>query len=354
MAGVSGIEIRTAVAKANMWGTAVAVGVGDGIMTLPQTIKKDFSLDIDDSQGNAWVKDGTPGPIKAEGGIPGYLRYDSLDLLLAMFMGASAGAPAQQGATIAYAQILKWAEKLDGLFVTLAKDMKNYILEVPSLKITGITIKGEVGAKPLQITFDGIGINKIVDSDVNTLVSFSTDVTWPEVMNRVKFSEGIFRLNTQSGAALGEDDIIYPSSFELTAKRKMSGVYDGQYRTTGTSPQDLIDEPSNDGFPEASLKLEFPRHTSATYLTALNADTRMKMDMFFTGALIADPYYRQFGIQLPHLQLKNDDPTDEAGRIKEPLEFAVYGAVAAPEGMAGITDPFWISVINQQSQDMLA
>jgi hypothetical protein len=78
------------------------------------------------------------------------------------------------------------------------------------------------------------------------------------------------------------------------------------------------------------------------------------MDMTFTGGLIASTYYRTFKLQFPHLQLMNDDPADEAGVIKEPLEFTVHGAVAAPTGMTGITDPFWITGINQRSTDPLA
>ena len=353
MAGVAGIEIRTAVAKANDWGTAVAVGVGDGILTLPQTIKKDAPVDVDDSLGNFWIKDGLLGAIKVEGAMPAYLRYDSLDMLIALFMGDSAGSPVQQGGSIAYAQTFKWAESLSGLFCTIARDMKNYILEIPSAKIAGMSIKGEIG-KALQISFDVIGINKVADSVINTLTGFNSDVTWPELMNRVKFSEGVFRINAQSGDALDSGDTIYPSSFELTAKRKMSGVYDGQYTfVSGSNIQDLIDEPQNDGLPDISLKLTFPRHTSSTYLTILQGDTRQKMDITFTGALIVDPYYRQFKLELPHLQLKNDDPADAQGRIDEPLEFAVHGASSAPNGMTGITDPFWVSVVNKQKQDML-
>ncbi len=350
--GVAGVELKAAFKKAAAWGTAVACGAGNGIMVLPTAIKKDMSVEVDDSVGTFFSKDGNLGTIKVEGTIPAYVRYDSLDVLLAMFMGV-AGAPVQQGATIAYSYTYKWKADTDGFFGTFAKYMKNYIEEHPSMKIAGITIKGEVG-KPIQVIFDVISDNKIINSTTNTLATFA-NVTYSEQANRALYSQGIFRMNTQSGAALADGDKVYPASFELTAKRKLKGEYTGGYKyTSGSNVQELIDEPTNDGPPEIRLKLTFPRHTGTTYLAILGGDTRQKMDITFTGGLIASTYYRKFMLQFPHLQLMNDDPADEAGIIKEPLEFVVHGAVAAPTGMTGITDPFWITGINQRTTDPLA
>lgn len=351
MAGVAGVEIDAALKKAGTWNTAVAVGANDGILILPTSLKRDATVEIDDSLGTFISTDGQPGPVKVEGDIPMYLRYDSCDVLLAMFMGV-AGAPVIQGATAAYAYTYKWLENLDGKFVSFVKNMKNYIEEYPSLKVTGFTLKGEVG-KPLQIIFHVIGVNKVIDSAINTLATFN-NVTFFELQNRVRMSEGVFRINDNSGAALSGTDQIYPSSIELSSKRKLKGEYTGQYKTSGVNIQDLIDEPTNDGQPELRLKLTFPRHTGTTNLLALGSDTRKKMDMTFTGGLIASTYYRKILCQLPHLQLMNVDPTDEQGVIKEPLEFIVHKAVTAPTGMTGITDPFWISGINRRTTDPLA
>lgn len=353
MSGIAGVEIRAAVKKAGSWNTAAACGANDGILILPSNIKKDASVDVDDSLGTYFSKDGLLGPIKVEGDISAYLRYDGLDVLMAMFMGI-AGAPTQQGGTAAYSYTHKWATDTDGKFVTFCKNVKHSIEEFVTAKITGITIKGEVGAKALQVIFNISCSNKKMDSSVNTLVTFN-NVTYFEQANRVKFSEGVFRMNDQSAAALADSNKIYPSSFELTAKRKLEGVYDGQYRhISGSNVQDLIDEPTNNGQPEIKLKLTFPRYTSATYFSTLGVDTRKKMDIVFTGANISASYNRQFKIEFPHLQMTNQDPADEQGIIKEAIEFVVHGAVTAPTGMTGLTDPFWISGINRRSTDPLA
>jgi hypothetical protein len=351
MGGVAGVELKAAIKKAATWGTAVVAGANNGFMFLPTSIKKDAGVEVDDSLGTYVSKDGTPGAIKVEGDIPGYLRYDGLDLFFALFLGV-AGAPVQQGATTAYAYTYKWLNSIDGLFATYVKHMKNYIEEHPSLKIVGFTLKGEVG-KALQLSFKTISQNKVIDSVLNTTTTFN-NVTVYEAANRVRFSEGVFRMNDQSAIALASPtDLIHPSSFELSAMRKLKGVY-GTYKTTGTNAQDLIDEPTNDGPPEIKLKLTFPRHTNTTYLAALGADTRKKMDIVFTGGLIASTFYRTFMLQLPHLQMLNDDPADAAGIITEPIEFLVHGASAAPAGMTGIIDPFWLSGTNRLATDPLA
>jgi len=349
MSGVAGSELKFAIKKAAAWGTAVACGALNGFLALATSVKRDADVDIDDSLGQFWAKDGTPGAVKVDGDIPAYLRYDGLDLLLALFMG-TAGAPAQQGATTAYAYTYDLADNTDGLFATFAKHLKNYVAEVPSLKVAGITIKGEQG-KPLQLIVKTIGDNVVYDG-TNDATTFN-NVTIAEVANRIQFAQGVFRMNDQSDIALAAGDQIGPNSFELTAMRKLTGTY-GSFVTGGANSQDLIDEPVNDGLPEVTLKLQFPKHTGKTRLTDLGSDTRKKMDITFTGGLIAATYYRTFKIELPHLQMKSVDVVDEVGIIKEPVEFLVHAASSAPAGMAGITNPFRISGINQLATDPLA
>lgn len=352
----TGVIQRLAVRKASAWGTALAVGVGHELSFLSGQAKRSASVETDNSRGLAFSKDGTPGPVICSPSYNHNLRYEGLDILLACLMGI-AGAPAIQGATAAYKNIYKWNTDVYGIFVTLAKLMGSgtYIEEVPTAKISGLTITGEVGAKPLQLAVETIGINSVPGSAVNTLGTFAS-VTMPTGgdINPCMFSHLAFRMNDASGAALGVGDIINPSKFTLSLKRKLKGEYTGAYRTTGANIQDLIDEPTNDGFPELKLTLEFPVHTANTYLTALGSDTRKKMDITATGALIASTYYYQHLWQMPHLQLITADPTDDNGRIKQPLEFLIHGASAAPTGMTGITDPLWWTVINKRTTDPLA
>ncbi|WP_027715822.1 phage tail tube protein [Desulfuromonas sp. TF] len=351
MNGISGAEIRAAFVRAVAWGQAVACGAGHGLLILPTSIRKDSGVESDDSLGTYHSSDGDPGAITVEGDLPLYLRYDGLDPLLALVCGI-AGAPVQQGADPAYAYKYRPAKDIKGYFGTFAKDMKNYVEEIPSAKLAGFTLRGDAGGK-LQLVLKVIGINKITVSGVNTPATF-VNVTIPEVANPVRFAHGVFRMNDRDAVALAAGDKIYPSSFEFSYMRKLAGVHTGEYRTAEPNVQELIDEPLNDGAPEVRLKLQFPRHSSNAFLLDLANDKRKKFDAVFTGATIgATAHKRTFSLSLPHLQPLNDDPADERGIIKEPLEYLVHAAEVAPAGF-DFTEPFEIGGINQNAADPLA
>lgn len=355
MAGVAGVDLIYAAKKGVTWGTAVACGALNGFLSRPSGIKEASDVEVDDSLGLYFSGDGARGAITCNGDIPAYLRYAGMELLLAMAMG-TAGVPVLHAAgTLSKDYVYKPAKNLDGLFVTFVKHMKNYIAEVPSLKITGFTIKGEVG-KPLELVLETAGcfINDNTSTGINTLTT-ANNITVAETGNRVLFSQCVFRMNDQSAIALAVGDKIYPSSFELSFKRKVTGVYGAL--TTGptvVTQRDVIDEPTNDGMPEISLKLGFPRHTNTTMLNSFGADTRKKLDIIATGAIIEGAIPYLFTLQFPHLQIKNIDIVDEQGIIKEPVEFVCHSAAAAPAGMTGITDPFWISGTNKFATNPLA
>lgn len=57
---------------------------------------------------------------------------------------------------------------------------------------------------------------------------------------------------------------------------------------------------------------------------------------------------------MPHLQYSKVPITDAQGIIQEPVEFICHSAAAAPDGMTGITDPFWFSGTNTRSTNPLA
>ena len=351
MIGLAGMEIRAAMRKSFAWGTAVKCGAGDGILILPSVIWQEMIGEVDDLAGSYYPKNCDLGAVKVNGDISMYLRYDRCDLPLALAMG-TAGMRVRQGTGGAYSCVYRPATDTDGLFATFAQHMKSYILEVPSLKITGFTIRGEAG-KALVLTLSVTGIDRVHDSVENTMTSFA-DVTHTETVNRVRFSQGIFRMNAAWAEPLTSAHRVFPSSFEFSFQRKLRGEFTGGYlSTSGGASRDLIDEPTNDGPPSINLKLGFPRHTSETYLAILGGDVRQKMDITFTGAPIGGRCDRTFILSFPHLQLINDNPADEEGIIKEPLEFMVLAPETPPPGMREMTDPFQVAATNQRPTDPL-
>lgn len=349
MASVAGVEMKYALKKGSAWGTPVACGAGDGLLLLPTGVKQgDAALEVDDSQGLFWSQDGTPGPIKVDGDLSGYLRYDGLDRILAAIMG-TAGVPSlHAGGAISYDYAYTLASHVDGIFWTFARHWKNYVEEVRSLKIAELTIKGERG-KPLQFSAKCIG-DAVAQDGTNTTTTFN-NVTIGETAHRMHMAQGVFRMNDQGGAGLGSGDIIYPSSFEVTIKRNLAGVYSGQFTQNS---RDVIDEPTNNGLPEVSVKLQFPRHSAKTRLTELGADTRKKLDITFTGGIIEGAIPRLFKLEFPNLQIRSVDIVDEAGIIKEPLDLVAHGCSTAPTGMSGITVPVKMSGTNKLASNPLA
>ncbi len=352
MPGVSGVEMKYALKKGATWGTAVAAGAGDGLLLLPTGIKTgNAAIEVDDSQGLFWSQDGTPGQVDVNGDLSGYLRYDGCDLLLALFMGLAGTPTLHDGGAASYDYEYALEDNVDGLFATFVRHWKNYVEEVRSLKVVGLTLSGERG-KPLSLVANCVGDHSVRDG-VNDDTTFAS-VTIAETENRVHFAQGVFRMNGRDDIALAAGDAIYPNSFELTATRNLQGVASGQLTTGGSAPRDVIDEPVNNGLPEVRLKLGFPYHTGKTRLDELDVDTRKKLDMTFTGAVIEGAIARQIKLEFPHLQYDSVDVVDEAGIIKEPVEFICHGVPTAPAGMTGLTTPFRISGVNQRSTDPLA
>jgi len=83
----TGSEIKFAAKKAAAWATPVAVGANNGFLIRPSTFKRARSTSVDDSLGLGWPADIDLGEIKVDGNIVGYMRFDSLDLMIAMAMG---------------------------------------------------------------------------------------------------------------------------------------------------------------------------------------------------------------------------------------------------------------------------
>lgn len=351
--GLTGNEIVYGLKKGTIWGTAVACGATDGFMALPVNMEPDNALIVDDSLGQFFSTDATPGETKLEPTIPGYLRYNDEVVLsmLAAFMG-TAGVPATHAAgTLSKDHVLKIAKNVDGLFFTLAAKIgTGFVEEIPSWKIAKVVLTFETG-KPIQFAFSGPGIDLVADSTTNTLTTFNS-VTILETANRAYMGQVVARINDQAGSALAVGDKIGASKIVLTLERKLTGVY-GMYVDSGAG-RDLIDEPTNDGMFTASVSITLPRLKDNTGRLKMKGNTARKMDIVCTGPIIEGAIPYLINIQLPHLKPKKNSNQHKQGIIDNTWDFEVLGATAAPAGMTGITDPCWISLTNKITTDLLA
>ena len=344
----TGREAKAAFKKAATWGTAVAVSAEDLFLFTSEKITRSIENLPDDSAGRPFTADRDPGLVTCAGDLSAYLRYQGLEVLLAMAMG-QAGTPSLEGeSSSAYRHQLRLAADTDGLFGTLAVYKGVSVHEYPSCKVDGFTISGEAG-QPLNITFNLIcdDLNLNTTEGTNTAAAMAA-LTLPAPGNRILFRQGTFLLNDATAAALSDNDRIHPSRFSLTFKRGL----EGDYLAGGN---DRIAEPIGAGFPEVSLELEFPTYTSDTYLHDLGSDTRKKMKISFQGQEIETGYPYRLEIMIPHLVITNAEAAvDKAGKIAHPISALCLATTSERPGMSDITAPFAIDLVNTRSTDPLA
>ncbi len=349
MAGAVGREIVAAFKKYGTWRTVSgAPGAGDGLLirSLSGQARQPQYFPSDEA-GLDFVKRhdrGAVPPISTDLSV--YPRYEGLAVLFALAMGI-AGAPIQTSGGLAYYNTYQLATRLDGLFGSLfvKKAIETpKVWEYTSVKVVGFTLTSEAG-KPADLLLHLVANDVVIDSPVSL-----ASVTLPTLGNRIMGQEGTTRLNAQSGSALASGDIVQPNKWVLTYKRPVDTVHveDGN---------DTIIEPVETGFPALTLTMDFPRYNDANhpFFANLGANTPMKGDITFLGALIetSNPY--TFRLRFPHLVLSNAQAAISGpGIIPVPLQFEVDGAESAPSGMSGLVKPFDVFVQNRRSSDPLA
>ena len=412
---LTGREILVGLKKATTWRTAVACGANDGILILSESFKQNIEHLDDDSAGLAFIQRTDQGKITAGGPLEAYMRYEGLDVLLALIMG-TAGTPSEPNVlyTTLRSNSYVMADNLSGLFATLAMLKKSdKVFEYPSVKFHQFSLSGEMNA-PVKLSAQGIANLLELGSTTNTAAT-SANITYPDKGNRIIFNSNThFWLNDESGDALDSDDAIYPNSFELSFNRPMEADL--------VAGNEDVDEPVGEGFPEITLTLNFPRYNDANdqFFTDWEAFTRKKMEIYFRGTAFTAPeapsdwsadhaysaedcvkptvlnglwyvcttagtshaeteptwpttvgetvsdgtavwtcmedvYYYEFKLSLPNLKVIDPDAAISGpGKIPVSLSFKVLATDSAPTGMTGITKPFQIDVQNTRTTDPLA
>ncbi len=341
-----GKELKAAFKKAATWGQAVAVGADDLLLITKEGITYSREQLTDDSAGQAFLQTSDQGLVTCAGDLTAYLRYQGLEVLLALCLG-QAGAPARQGETAAYRHELRAAASAAGLFGTLVFHKGAGAHEYPSCKVDGFTLEGEAG-QPVTAIFNLVCDQMVINTTggVNPAAQVAA-LADPTPLNRVLFRQAEIRLNDFAGAALSASDAIAPNRFSLSFKRGQKGDH-----LAGGG--DRIAEPLAEGFPEVSLTLEFPTYTSDIYLSALGSDLRKKASLVFTGASIAEGQNYRLEILLPHLALSNvEAAVDGAGKIKHPITATCLAAATPPAGMTGLTGPLALNLVNARASDPL-
>ena len=309
------------------WGSgAIALGANNGIRILSESVTPTIEVLPDDSLGVGAVRQkGDTVSQQVAGSFPTYLKYDGLEAVLLMCFGHARSAPVKKGtAPQAYLNEFTWKDSVDGYYATFAVDKQVAIHEIDSVKIGSFTIAGDAGGR-VMLTVELIGRKFSNSSSVNATLS---SVTEPTPRKYVLYSEGKFRMNLQSAAALANADNFYPSAFEVTFSRNMDGIL---------TSSGYFDEPTETDFTGITGSFTLPKYESTTHENNFIAGNVMKADIRFkAGSINTGNYYYQFCLFIPQLQITEAArEVGNAGRIAAPLSWEATKANTAPAGMTG-------------------
>lgn len=350
MSGVTGRSMRMAFAKfgANSWGVAASVTKGlyfesdGGLQFKPAQI-------TDNAFGQAYQGPADPGLVEAPAlSFVGRDRYDDFQYIWeALAMGSPSAvtiSTSASGQTTSWKHVFDLATAIDGLGLTIAIDRSLYVEELTSVKVHGFEFtQADNGA--MNMTYRVTGSKPTDISSVNIATTLDA-ATFPALGNRVMQQQGVLRMNVHSAGSLVASDAVKAESLKLTFNRPQDAPH--------VYGQDFVDEPADNGWPEAMLEVTYPRMNtpSANSLYAgLRSSTAFKADVTFSGAYInsTDRYSKLF--QFPYLQLMEDGfvaATAGAQQVKPVAKFALRLAPSSPSGMPFVR-PFRLTRIMTNS-----
>lgn len=335
MAGQTGRSFKMAFAKfgANSWGVAASVTKGHyfesdaGMQLKPAQI-------TDNAFGQAYLGPADSGLVEAP--VLSFVGRDRYDDYQYIWEACAMGSPAAvtistsaSGQTTSWTHQFDLADAIDGLGLTIAIDKVLYTEELTSLKVHGFEItQADNGAMNMTYRTTGSKPTNLSSVNINSTVA---GATFPALGNRVMQHQGTFRMNAHSAGSLTSSNAVKAESIKLTFNRPQDAPH--------VYGQDFVDEPADNGWPEAMIEITFPRMNTVSansLYTALSSPTAFKADWTFLGAYInsTDQYKKLY--QFPYMQLMDDGfiaATNGAQQVKPVAKFALRLAATSPSGM---------------------
>lgn len=352
MSGQTGRTMKMGFAKfgLNSWGVAASVTKGvyfEGDAGLQLKIAQI----TDNALGQSDLGPASPGLVEAPDlTLKGRDRYeDNTYILDALAMGSPAAvtiSTSVSGQTTSWLHIMDLAPSIDGLGATFAIDKNLYIDELTSAKIYGFEEANDSNGS-MDVSYKVLGSKPTPLSSINVTATLA-GATFAALTNRIVQQQGVFRMNAQSGGSLVAADAIKAESIKFTFERPQDAPH--------VFGQNYVVEPADNGWPTYMIEVRFPRMNTVSANSLYNglvAGSAWKADWTFTsGTYInsTDAWMKQY--QFPHIELVEDGfsaPTNGAEQVKPVAKFACRLPAAAPTGMAGVTRPFRLTRIMQNS-----
>jgi hypothetical protein len=332
--GQTGRAMKMAFAKygTNSWGVAASVTLGiyfdsdAGLALTPAFI-------TDNAFNQVFVAPGDVGLVTAPSlTFAGMARYDDYAYNLEALALGSPSLPtistSAAGQSTSWLHTFDLADTIDGLGMTFAIDKNQYVDELTNAKVFGFELTDETNGA-MKESFKVIGNKPTNISSVN-INSTLAGASYPALVNRVLQQHGVFRMNLNSAGALAGGDTVHAETIKLTFERPQEAPH--------VYGQDFVDEPADNGWPVATLEVNYPRMNtvSANSLYAgLRSAVAFKADWTFLGAFINSTDQFKVLWQFPYLQLDQwSAPTAGATQVKPKGRFQLRLAPTSPTGMA--------------------
>lgn len=351
--GVVGRRIRSAYAVTSTWGVPASVTQqimyesNDGFDNQPELVN-------DESFSQDFIGLGEMGDNQAlTPSLAMQFRFEQgADVFLAAALG-SPGNPtvisSQAAASlVAYQHVIDMSPELHGMF-TMATNMQRYIQEVVSFKVNGFSLSvGDQGR--FNISYNIVGGKTDYASTVNTSATVA-GATIATPGSRAFRRLTTLRINPMAGGSLTAADAV-PNATEFSVDYTRPLAQD---QVLGL---DYIIEADDDGFFEGTMRVLFSRMTSAaanSMMVAYSTGNALKADVTMLGTFINSTTRRSALWQFPALQVETGGYKAVVvghGQVRPEVTFRLKAAPSAPTGMAGITNPLRVTIVNTRSTNL--
>lgn len=333
MSNLTGRELVAAIKKGATWGTAVAVGAGDGILLNSDGLSAGHAIEslMDNSLGKGQLDDLDKGKETASGDLQAFGRYQGQELPLSLIFGD----PQAKTLVSPYEQEIYLADSVRGLFATYAALVESgVVFEVPSAKFTGMTIAGEFG-NPLNFTFNTVGnvLNTTGDGKITNLPANLQAVTMDAeaALNRIIMDQNSsFWINLQSDGALDAADCLGITAFSFAIQRPVDMVFATCAATNGQI------EPVENAMPNLTLSINLPDFNDGAGVDARALKDSLRSNVKYKARfMFAKGTDYAFGIYVPSMVVtQHPVSAQNPGRISSQVTFTILKAASAPAGMS--------------------
>lgn len=330
--------------------TAVLVGAGDGLEPVSESLTAASELlDSEALTGSRTRGPGDRGNELHNGDMELEMKYEGLDVLLAMVLGTAA-APVQQGSDDAYLHEFTVQDTdLEGLFGTLVIDKQLEVWEYPSVKVNSLTIAASSNAlTTITANFVASNLGRNTSAGTNNETSVLS-ITLPANRDFLLWEQLAVRMNAKIDGALADADLVYPNEFSVTFNNNM--VTDDVSTKFGRE----IEEPCPDNFLEVTGSINFARYNTGNnkFVDAHFSKIAQKLDAVWIGPLADGATNFSFAILMPSLQIASGDVNiGGPGRVPANFEFTSSKSLdGAPTGFT--EDQVSMQLVNQRNVEVI-